>query len=324
MDNPEKKKILIVDDQKENIKLLIELLRNVYTVFFATDGIKGYELAKVNQPDLILLDIMMKPLDGYEICEMIRKNIFTKDIPVLFMTGKTDNDSIISGLESGGTDFIFKPISPTILLKRIQNYIKLVESLNDCEKIKKMSLDFNPLTLLPGINSIKTHITQLINGKKKQTVIYINIDRFKPFNEVYGYLNGDKVIVELASLLHKIANEMGIKEIFIGHYDGDIFYVSVHNDLAEDYIQRVIQVFDEKIQASYNPTDLQRGFMKRKSRQGETIEIPLMALSISGINLEKTHYSNYYQVYDACNDINKKIKQTEKSNYLMDKRVNLI
>jgi PleD family two-component response regulator len=320
----DKKSLLIIDDKKENIKILIELLHRDYTVYFAIDALKGYEIARTKIPDIILLDIMMKPVNGFEICKKIRKNIDTSEIPVLFLTGASDRENIKKGFESGGNDFIFKPFIPAVLLQRIKYYIDSSITSREYRYLQKMELDINPLTLLPGHNSIKRHIRLLIESQKRKTVFYLDIDNFRYYNNVYGYTNGNKILLMIASLLKRTADDLGIRDLFIGNADGDDFFITMDTEVAEGYIQKIIERFDHERQAFYHDNDYKNGFIKIRNRKGEQLEFPLIALSIAGIDLRKTNYSSYLQLKDACNDIRVKAKQTASSCYLMDKRMNLI
>jgi len=121
--------ILIVDDTPENIKILAALLKNDYKTKIATNGIDALNIAKIHpMPDLILLDIMMPNMDGYEVCEKLKAHPQTCDIPVIFITAKTSISDEEKGFEAGGVDYIFKPISPPILLARVKTQMQLQQS----------------------------------------------------------------------------------------------------------------------------------------------------------------------------------------------------
>ncbi|MBU0961985.1 MAG: response regulator, partial [Proteobacteria bacterium] len=107
-----KQKVLIVDDVKDNIKILIDLLKPDYKTYFADNGVKALELAQNKSPDLILLDIVMPQMDGYEVCQKLKSNLRTNDIPVIFISAMSDVGDETKGLEIGAVDYITKPISP--------------------------------------------------------------------------------------------------------------------------------------------------------------------------------------------------------------------
>lgn len=121
-----KKKILIVDDAPENIDFLVGILKDTYKLVAARDGEKALKLAaSVNPPDLILLDIMMPGMDGLEVCRLLQKSDTTSEIPVLFISGKTDDTDINDGFEVGGVDFISKPFKAQLVRSRIATHLEL-------------------------------------------------------------------------------------------------------------------------------------------------------------------------------------------------------
>lgn len=123
--------ILIIDDNPDVINLVSGLLKNSYKVKAATSGEKGLTIAKNNSAiDLILLDIMMPELSGFEICEQLKADVNTADIPVIFITAMSNLDDELQGLKLGAVDYIFKPISPALLLARVESYLK-IKAAND-------------------------------------------------------------------------------------------------------------------------------------------------------------------------------------------------
>ena len=119
--------ILVVDDTQSNIDVLIELL-DAYDIIVATDGATAIEILNEDKDiDLILLDIMMPEMDGFEVCEILKNNNETKDIPIIFLTAKTDVDSIQKGFDIGGVDYITKPFRPVELISRIKTHLKIIQ-----------------------------------------------------------------------------------------------------------------------------------------------------------------------------------------------------
>ncbi|MFZ2406910.1 MAG: two-component system response regulator [Methylobacter sp.] len=127
MDNiTEKATILVIDDTPDNLSLMSALLKDIYKVKVANHGDKGFKIAtSENPPDLILLDVMMPDIDGYQVCRQLKANAGTRDIPVIFLTAKSEEDDEQKGLELGAVDYITKPISPSIVLARIKTHLQL-------------------------------------------------------------------------------------------------------------------------------------------------------------------------------------------------------
>lgn len=124
--NEEKQTVLIVDDTPDNISLITSLLKDIYRVKIATNGNKALQIAFSNeQPDLILLDIMMPEMDGYEVCRHLKSDSQTAEIPVIFLTAKADIEDELKGFELGAVDYITKPISPPVVLARVRTHLRL-------------------------------------------------------------------------------------------------------------------------------------------------------------------------------------------------------
>ena len=130
------KKILIVDDEPNNLQLLRQILKGKFQLIFANCGLKALSAAQEHLPDLILLDIMMPDLNGYQVCEKLKANSLTKDIPVIFVTAMSDVDDEAKGFDVGAVDYIQKPISGAIVLRRVQTHLSLVK-VNELEKVQK-------------------------------------------------------------------------------------------------------------------------------------------------------------------------------------------
>ena len=134
--NIKKPLILIADDTPKNLQILGNLLSNEgYEIAAAVDSLQTLEICKDIIPDLILLDIMMPNMDGYEICRLLKESSITSEIPVIFITGKTDNDDIVMGFDSGAIDYITKPYNSTELIVRVRTHIKLKQSMDMQNKL---------------------------------------------------------------------------------------------------------------------------------------------------------------------------------------------
>lgn len=180
-----KPKILIVDDDSFNIKLLGEILRSDYEVCFATNGLEGIKIATANAPpDLILMDIMMPEMDGYEVCKVLREDQQSKDIPVIFVTANTDDETLKEAFESGGTDYVRKPVSRIELLARIKSALTeqmLKKKLVEKEKFKGV------LEMAGAICHELNQPMQVISGYSELLIMNIPEE-----NTIYRYIENIK------------------------------------------------------------------------------------------------------------------------------------
>lgn len=178
----DRKKVLLVDDSAENIHVLLGILKDDYQVIAAKNGATALEVAAESQPDLILLDVLMPDMDGYEVCDRLKNNKITADIPVIFVTALTEDVSEERGFKVGAVDYITKPISPSIVCARVRTHLKLKEATTklekqnhelkeaarlreDVERIMQHDLK-GPLTTIIGMPSILISKENITEGQK--------------------------------------------------------------------------------------------------------------------------------------------------------------
>ena len=313
--------ILIVDDEKNNIDLLVNLLKTDYDIIVAKSGKQALKLSNSkNLPDLILLDIIMPEMDGYEVCKHLKSNKTTKDIPVIFITAMTEDQDEFKGIELGAVDYITKPIRPTIVRVRVKSHIQRYLALKELERLNKLALDANPSTGLPGNNSIADAITSALDNNKKVCVIHADLDHFKAYNDKYGFVRGDDVIRFTADLFKNIFNEMKSDDAFIGHIGGDDFVVISESSNCQSVAETIIKRFDNGIRQFYNAKDLNIEGFESTNRSGDKKFFPIMSISLSGVDLSKRQFSKYIEVNDVCAEVKKIAKSTPGSCFFMDRR----
>jgi len=315
----QKQLILIVDDEKNNIDLLVNLLKKEYDTLVARSGRKAISLAQsVNPPDLILLDIVMPEMDGYEVCRVLQSNRYTKDIPIIFVTAMCEDDDEYKGLGLGAIDYITKPIRPAIVEARVKNHIQRHLALKELERLNRLALDANPSTGLPGNNSIADAITQAINEHRKVCVIHADLDFFKAFNDKYGFARGDDVIQFTGNLFRQMLSEINNEFAFIGHIGGDDFVLITPSSSCQEIAKKIIERFDQEIRKFYDAEDLNQNGILSVDRGGENQFFPIMSISLSGVDLSNEAFTKYIQVNDVCAEVKKIAKSTSGSCFFMD------
>src|SRR3989344_4418302 len=180
--------ILIVDDEPDILDVLTLTLSEHFEVFQAANGQQGLELVKTKAPDLIITDYKMPVMDGRQFCQALKKDILLQHIPVIMLTGKGEVKDKVGGIDAGADDYVVKPFEPEELLARIRMIVRRTAR----------SLDANPLTHLPGNVSIMDEIQQRITQSRVFAVCYADLDKFKAFNDKYGFERGDEVIRQTA------------------------------------------------------------------------------------------------------------------------------
>lgn len=194
----QKETILIVDDTEANIDILVELLSKDYDVAVALDGKAALEALKESSVDLVLLDIMMPHLDGYEVCKTLKKDENLQDIPVIFITAMDDEKSIQRAYEVGGIDYITKPFKPLELMARVATQLKvkaLIEHLEYISSHDEMTGVYNRRKFFELAQK------RYLEDKNELYAVMIDIDNFKKINDTYGHQEGDAVIKFVASTI---------------------------------------------------------------------------------------------------------------------------
>ena len=221
MDNI-KHSILIIDDQETSIAVLKAMLSPEYIIFSAENGRDGIEAAKKNSPDIILLDVMMTDMDGYEVIAEIKKIDEIKKIPVVFITSLVGNTDEEKALALGAADYITKPFSPSIVKLRLKYQIKILTQLHAIEKFSLM----DQLTEIPNRRSfdiqIKKEWARALREKTTFSILMIDLDYFKKYNDTYGHLQGDVVLKEIVKVFLKILKRPGD---FAARWGGEEFVI---------------------------------------------------------------------------------------------------
>lgn len=234
----QKKHILLVDDATTNLKLAEEVLKDTYTLSMAKSGKQALQLLRRTIPDLILLDIMMPEMDGYETLREIRQVPDCKDVPVVFLTADCDNKSEIKGLEMGAMDYIRKPFEPDLMLSRISRILRLSED----KKALELRASKDVLTSLWNRNYMEKYLDRMRYDQVRGSFLLLDLDNFKKINDTYGHMVGDEVLVRFANVLK--ANLQ--KDEAACRIGGDEFVVVLLSDAEdEELIPRIEKIIDE-------------------------------------------------------------------------------
>ncbi|MCT7500516.1 diguanylate cyclase [Aliarcobacter cryaerophilus] len=231
-----KRTILVVDDMTTTLLLIHDLLKDTYEVKIAKSGAKALEiLESPNDIDLILLDIEMPDINGYDVCRKIKNNDTIKNIPIIFITGRTSQEDEEYGLNLGAIDYITKPFNKAIVKLRIKNYLDL--------KIKNDMLE--KLSMYDGLTNIRNRrffdetfektFNEIKRDKKSLAVLMIDIDFFKPYNDNYGHGQGDETLRKVAKALEKTIKRASD---FVARYGGEEFVILL-KDINKDGVEAV-------------------------------------------------------------------------------------
>ncbi len=285
-----KPRILVVEDDFDISNMLrIYFQSQGYEVAVAPRGGDALEMCRQQLPNIVVLDIMLPDIDGYEVCRQLRSNLRTSHIPIIFLTQKDERSDKIQGLELGADDYITKPFDVEELRLRVKNAIARAtyESLT------------NPTTGLPSARLIEDQLRRLLR-RDNWGIIYIGIDRLEPFKDVYGFVAADEVLRYTAMVLGETADRIGTPEDFIGHIGGDDFLVITRKELIRPMVQDMTRRFSEGIVTHYDFKTRQQGYLVIRDDQGNEQRVGLMELAIGAISSDDGPFTDIREITEAA------------------------
>ncbi|MCX8060967.1 MAG: response regulator [Anaerolineales bacterium] len=273
-----KARLLIVEDDNDIATMLrIYFASQGYEVDIASRGSEALEKTRQNMPHLIILDIMLPDLDGFEVCRTLRTNTRTSHVPIIFLTQKDERSDKLQGLELGADDYITKPFDIEELKLRVQRAIARAEqqSLTD------------PRSGLPSGRLIEEQLRRIIQSDG-WALMDLRINSFSAFTEVYGFVAGDDVLRFTAMLLNEVVDQLGTPQDFIGHVGGSNFILITAQDRAEQIRKTIKERFAQEVLTHYNFLDREQGYLLVTDDSGRAIKTPLMTLAV-GVISPKEH-----------------------------------
>jgi PleD family two-component response regulator len=285
-----KARLLIVEDDHDISNMLKIYFTGLgYDVDAAIRGGEALEKTKHVLPHLIVLDIMLPDIDGYEVCRTLRTNTRTSHIPVIFLTQKDERSDRLQGLELGADDYITKPFDIEELKLRVQGAIRRSEreSLTD------------PRSGLPAGRLIEEQLRRIIR-ETGWAYMDVRINDFDAFRDVYGFVASDDVLRFAAMILGEVLDEVGTSGDFIGHAGGDNFIIITREESASSISQRIKARFADEVQTHYNFMDRQQGFIQAPKAEGQTEKFPLMTLAVGIVSPSQQQFADIREITELA------------------------
>jgi len=283
-------RLLIVEDDVDITNMLKTYFSGMdFDVDVAYRGAEALEMTRHALPDLIVLDILLPDIDGYEVCRSLRKSTRTSQIPVIFLTQKDERGDRLQGLELGADDYITKPFDIEELKLRILGAIRRAarESLTD------------PRSGLPAGRLIEEQLRRIIR-RDDWALLDVRIIHLDAFRDVYGFVAGDNVLRFAAMLLKDAITELGSSDDFIGQAGSDDLVITTNARAAPLIRQRIKKRFAAEIPAHYNFMDRGRGFIEAPQEQGGSQRVPFMTLSVGVISAGQQSFSDIREISEAA------------------------
>ena len=283
-------RLLIVEDDIDISKMLEAYFTGLdFDVDVAHRGQEALERTRQSLPDLIVLDILLPDIDGYEVCKSLRKNTRTSRIPVIFLTQKDERGDRLQGLELGADDYITKPFDIEELKLRVVGAIRRAERENLTD----------PRSGLPAGRLIEEQLRQIIR-RDDWAVLDVRINHLDEFREVYGFVAGDNVLRFTALLLKDAMSDLGASDDFLGQAGSNDFILTTNSRSALAVKQRIKDRFSAEIPAHYNFVDRGRGYIEAPRPDAAPERVPLMTLSVGSITSGQQPFSDIREISEAA------------------------
>jgi diguanylate cyclase (GGDEF)-like protein len=285
-----KGRILVVEDDTDISNMLrIYFSSQGYEVVVTARGGEAMERCRAQLPHVIVLDIMLPDIDGYEVCSRLRTNLRTSHIPIIFLTQKDERSDKIAGLELGADDYITKPFDIEELRLRVQNAQRRAE---------RESLT-NPTTGLPSGKLIEEQL-RLLMRRANWGLLYVGLPGIEAFNDVYGFVAGDEVLRFAALIMGETVDQIGTPEDFIGHVGGDDFIIITQGERVNTMAEALTKRFNAEVGTHYDFKARQQGFIVYQGRDGKEQRASLMTMAIGVIKPDEEGFTDIREITEAA------------------------
>jgi len=308
----EAKKILIISSDKS----LSDVLKFCfdgwgYEVSVSKEPITDIAPIKKASPDVIVVDVHSASAHQLEVCRLLKDDFLTAFIPVITLINKRQLRSHLLNIKQGVDDYLIKPPDPLDLRVRIEMAMRR----------SQYSFHSTPLTGLPGGRIIEETINEKLKNREEFSFGYIDIDNFKYFNDNYGYVRGDRAIMQTAYMLYTAVSKFGNKKDFLGHIGGDDFVFITTPDRYREICHNFILTFNRIMPFHYSQEDRKNGHVVARDRMHNIKKIPLMTISIAvANNTRSSEFKNVIEINEKVAEVKRYLKTFEGSKYMADRR----
>lgn len=302
--------IYVIDEEEKLTEELKELFSKQENLKFKKIKTNEVELIFRNLPQLIIINDDNINVDSIQVCEEIRKNEDNNIIPIIVLSSKEDKEFKMNLAKNYVEYYVDKSMGTEYLYYRIRNIFRLLV----------VNRTISPLTGLPGNIQIQTELKKRMLRKEKFTVLYLDLDNFKSYNDVYGFLKGDEIIKFTARTILKNINNIS-NDIFVGHIGGDDFVAILGNDVDyEKACQDIIAEFNSGVKYFFTEEDAKRGYLKVQNRKGKMEHFPLTSISIGVVVADEDRFTNVLEIGEVGAQVKHLAKKYKGSCYAIDRR----
>lgn len=302
--------IYIIDEDDNLFNSIKKVFEDEYAFRFKWVKENELSVALNNIPELIIINEDSLKSDVVDICNTIRNDENNKITPIIVISSNKEHIHRVEILQSSVAQYIIKPIDYEYFYYTVVNIIKLIDQ----------NRTVSPLTGLPGNVQIQAEIKKRLLNKERFAMLYLDLDNFKAYNDIYGFLKGDEIIKFTAKVISKNVKDIDPDNGFVGHIGGDDFVAIISNDDFELLCQDIILDFDYNVLDFFNEQHIKDGYMEVENRRGVLEQFPLTSISIGVVEVDSNKFKNSLEIGEVGAQVKHMAKTISGSSYVIDKR----
>lgn len=302
--------IYIIDDDESSVLVFRELFKSDPEYKFISVTSDKIKVALKNIPSIIIINEDAIEVDVIDLCDKIRKDEDNSITPIIVVSSNSDKNHRIKILKESVEYYIKKPVNPQYLYFTIKNLSRLLN----------INRRISPLTGLPGNVQIHAELKKRISNKEEFSVLYLDLDNFKAYNDVYGFLKGDEIIKFTADTIIRCIHSQISEGSFVGHIGGDDFIAIVPILNCEELCKNIIANFDAEVTKFFTEEDSEKGYIEVANRKGVIEQFPLTSISIGVVEADKGRFANMLEIGEVGAQVKHLAKSVMGSSFAIDRR----
>ncbi len=307
-----KERILVVDDEPDIRDVLrLTLEAEGYEVYEAFDGQDALEKIPGIRPDLIIVDYKMPRMEGPQLCQALKEESLLATLPIIMLTSRAEVSDKVTGINSGADDYLTKPFEPAELTARVKMILRRTVR----------ALDANPLTKLPGNVPILEELQARLDSKKPMAICYADLDKFKAYNDHYGFERGDGVIRTTAQILLTAMKNLGNPTDFLGHIGGDDFVLFTTPKKADAICEQIVQQFGKQAPSFYDERERHLGFIEATDRDGKPRQFGFVSITVAVVTNEQRELTHPAEAAQLGAELKEWLKNQGGNRWGNDRRI---
>ena len=303
--------IYIIDDTTKTIDKIKEIFKEEENEYkFSNIKTSEIEIALRNIPSLIIINEDNVTKDIIELCNMIRANEDNSITPIIVESSNPTKEHIFEVMKTSVEYYVLKPVDDQYLYYIVKNLMRLMY----------VNRRVSPLTGLPGNVQIHAEMKKRVLNREEFAVLYFDLDNFKAYNDVYGFLKGDEIIKFTARTIVRNIHNLKDNDSFVGHIGGDDFVAIVSKTNYEAVCQNIIAEFDQEVLQYYTKEDAKKGYIEVINRRGILEEFPLTSISIGVVEVDPGRFNNILEIGEVGAQVKHNAKTVMGSTYVINRR----